>query len=54
MVGAQLVRLLNFLVAKTELDLGSVRIVAHSVGAHAASYAGYEFWGAIGHITVRK
>lgn len=51
MVGAQMTRFIKFLEAKASLELGSVRMVGHSVGAHAASYTGDAFWGAIGQIT---
>jgi hypothetical protein len=51
MVGAQLTRFLKFMVAKAGLDLGALRVVAHSIGAHAAGYTGADLNGAIGLIT---
>ena len=51
MVGAQLTRLTKFLVAKANLNLESTRIIAHSIGAHAAGYTGADMEGLIGHIT---
>lgn len=51
MVGAQLTRLARFLVEKANLDLSNTRIIAHSIGAHAAGYAGEALGGIVGHIT---
>jgi len=51
MVGAQLTRLANFLVKEANLNLEQTRIVAHSIGSHAAGYAGEALGGLIGHIT---
>jgi pancreatic triacylglycerol lipase len=51
LVGSQIYRMLNFLVAKASLNLADVRIVGHSLGAHAAGYAGHRTGVALGHIT---
>jgi pancreatic triacylglycerol lipase len=42
-VGAEIVRLINFLGAHAGLSVDKVHIIGHSLGAHVAGYAGAAF-----------
>ena len=39
-VGAQVGKLINFLVANTNVTADDVHVIGHSLGAHVAGYAG--------------